>query len=212
MDLRKIKKLIDNGYIAPPTKKIQSLIKYFAVPKGVVDDVVQDWRIVFHAGANKLNNVVWAPSFGLPTVNSLLRIVDDDTLMMDRDMGEHFHNFQLHENTVSATGIDLAPLQFAKKECEHRYMCWQRNLMGFRSSPYNSIRLTLVVEEIIRGDRHDWRNPFQWDSIMLNLPGQTSYNPSQSWLTKWRADNSLASDFVTFVDDQRVTGRGSQRV
>ena len=56
---KKIKKMIDKGYIAPPTKKIQSLIRYFAVPKGVVDDVVQDWHIVFHAGANELNNVVW---------------------------------------------------------------------------------------------------------------------------------------------------------
>jgi len=54
------------------------------------------------------------PSVYLVNVNSLLRIVDENTLMMDRDMGEMFHNFQLHENTVLATGIDLAPLQFSK--------------------------------------------------------------------------------------------------
>jgi hypothetical protein len=209
---KKIKKMIDKEYIAPSAKRIQSLIKYFAVPKGVVDGVVQDWRIVFHAGANKLNDAVWTPSFGLPNINSLLRIVDENTLMMDRDMGEMFHNFQLHENTVLATGIDLAPLQFTKSECEHRYMCWQRNLMGFRPSPYNSIRLSLVIEEVIRGDRHDPLNPFQWQSVMLNLPGEATYSPSCSWLTKRRADNSLASDFVTFVDDQRVTGQGSQHV
>ena len=79
----KIKKMIDKGYIAPSTKRIQSLIKYFAVPKGVMEEGALDWRIVFHAGANKLNDVVWAPSFSLPTVNSLLRMVDEDTLMMD---------------------------------------------------------------------------------------------------------------------------------
>ena len=48
---KKIKKMIDKGYIAPSTRRIQSLIKYFAVPKGVLEGVVQDWRIVFHAGA-----------------------------------------------------------------------------------------------------------------------------------------------------------------
>ena len=75
---KEILKFIKKGYIAPPENKIRSLIKYFAVPKGVLEGVVQDWRIVFHAGANKLNNSVWAPSFALPTMNSLLRIVDSN--------------------------------------------------------------------------------------------------------------------------------------
>ncbi len=92
---KKIMKFIKKGYIAPPTSKIKSLIKYFAVPKGMLDDVVQDWRIVFHAGANKLNDSIWAPSFSLPTMNSLLRIVDSNSLMEDRDIGEMFLNFQL---------------------------------------------------------------------------------------------------------------------
>ena len=69
---KKIRKFIDRKYIAPPPKCIKSLIKYFAVPKGIVDNKVQDWRVVFHAGANKVNDCVWAPSFMLPTINSLL--------------------------------------------------------------------------------------------------------------------------------------------
>ncbi|KAL3826345.1 hypothetical protein ACHAXA_003669 [Cyclostephanos tholiformis] len=68
----KVKKFLERRYVTPYQGRISSLIKYFAVPKGIIDGVVQDWRIVFHAGANKLNDVVWAPSFGLPTVNSLL--------------------------------------------------------------------------------------------------------------------------------------------
>jgi hypothetical protein len=79
---KKIGKFVAKGYIAPTSKRIRSLIKYFAVPKGL-----EDWRIVFDAGANKLNDVVWVPSFFLPTVNSLLRIVDDKSMMSDRDMG-----------------------------------------------------------------------------------------------------------------------------
>jgi hypothetical protein len=72
---KKIIKFIEQKYIAPPCGCISLLIKYFAVPKGL-----EDWRIVFHAGANQLNNCVWAP---LPTINSLLRIMDDETLMED---------------------------------------------------------------------------------------------------------------------------------
>ena len=80
---KKIKKMINKGYIAPSTKQTQSLIKYFAVPKGVVEEGALDWRIVYQVGANKLNDVVWAPSFSLQTVNLLLRVVDKETLMMD---------------------------------------------------------------------------------------------------------------------------------
>jgi hypothetical protein len=44
------------------------------------------------------------------------------------------------------------------------------------------------------------------------LPGTCEYKPGLAWITKRRADNSLASDFVCFVDDQRVTGMGSDRI
>ncbi len=188
---KKIKKSMEWKYIAPPAGKIMSLIKYFAVPKGL-----DDWRIVFHAGANKLNDCVWAPWFCLPTMNSLLRIVDEETLMQDMDVGEMFLNFQLHPNTVKFAAVDLGPLNFTFNKCLHRWMCWTRNLMGFRSSPYNSIRMYLIAEEIIRGDCHDPTNAFQWNTIRLNLPGTKEYKPSDAWLSKRRTDGSLASDFI----------------
>ena len=191
---------------------MESLIKYFAIPKGNIDDVIQDWRMVFDAGANKLNECVWAPSFCLPTVNLLLRITDEMTLMQDQDLSEMFLLFQLHPNTVKFTAVDLGPLEFSAKECAQRWMCWSRNLMGFKSSPYNSIRMYLVSEEIIRGDRHDTYNAFQWKSILLNLPGTEGYRPALSWISKQRNDGSLASDFVCFVYDLQITGQGLQRM
>ena len=136
---KKVKKFLERKYEAPYRGKIRSLIKYFAVPKGIIDNVVQDWRTVFHAGANKLNDAVWVPSFGLPTVNLLLRITDLTSLMEDRDVKEMFLNFQLHPDTIKFTGIDIGPLEFTFDECEVRWVCWNRNLMGFRPSPYNSI-------------------------------------------------------------------------
>ena len=117
---KKIKKFIDRKYIAHPPKCIKSLIKYFAMPKGIVDNKVQDWRMVFHAGANKLNDCIWAPSFMLPTINSLLRIVDWKTFMEDRDVGDMFHNFPLHPNTRGYVGMDLGLLDFTREECSHR--------------------------------------------------------------------------------------------
>ncbi len=70
----------------------------------------------------------------------------------------------------------------------------------------------IVAEELIRGDCHDKLNPFQWDSLMMNLPGEPGYNPSKAWISKRRYDNSLASNFVCFVDDQRTKGQTRERV
>ena len=64
-------------------------------------------------------------------MNSLLRIVDDKTMMSDRDMGEMFHQFQLQEDTVLEAGVDLGPLKLSTVECLQRYMVWRRSLMGF---------------------------------------------------------------------------------
>jgi hypothetical protein len=47
---------------------------------------------------------------------------------------------------------------------------------------------------------------------MLNLPGTPDYQPSAAWISKRRADNSLASNMVCFVDDQRVTGSSEKRM
>jgi hypothetical protein len=121
---KKVKKFLERGYVAPSRGRISSLIKYFAVPKGIINGVVQDWRTVFHAGANKLNDVVWVPSFGLPTVNSLLRMIDLPSLMEDRDVEEMFLNFQLHVDAVRYTGIDIGPLEFDLEECAFRWVCW----------------------------------------------------------------------------------------
>jgi hypothetical protein len=156
---------------------------------------------------NKLNDCVWAPSFCLPTINSLLRITDEKTLMKDLNLGEMFLLFQFHPNTAKFTAVDLGPLKFGAKECAHPWMCWSRNLMGFKSLPYNSIRMYLVSEDIIQGDRHNPNNAFQWHSILLNLPGTKGYKPSLAWISKHRKDGSLASDFVCVVDDLGITGQ-----
>ncbi len=144
----------------------------------------------------------------IPTINLLLQITDKKTLIRDQDLGEMILLFQLHPNMAKFTAADLGQLEFSAKECAHRWMCWSRNLMGYKSLPYNSIRMYLVSEEIIQGDRHDPNKAFQWHSILLNLPGTKGYKPLLAWISKRRKDGSLASDFVCFVDDLQITGQG----
>ena len=98
-------------------------------------------------------------------------MLDDGAVMQDRDIGEMFLNFMLHPSARRFAGIDLRPLNLSKEECRAAFLCWMRLLMGFRASPYNSIRTYLIAEEVIRGDRHDPSNAFQWHSVDQNLPG-----------------------------------------
>ncbi len=191
---KKIIKFVAKGYIGLINRKIRSLIKYFAVHKGIINGIVQDWRTVFHARANKLNDCIWAPSFSLLMVNSLLQIVGQHTLMANRDKGEMCLNFHLHSDTVWFVGIDMGSLNFASEESNQRWMCWKCNLMGFKAPPYKLVHMYLVLEEIILGNHHDHTNAFQWNNVMLNLPGTRHYNPLRAWITKLRAENYLASN------------------
>jgi hypothetical protein len=170
--------------------------------------------MVYDATANKLNDSVWVPSFYLPIIDSLTRAVDGSSWMTDRDVGDMFLNYQMHRDVVPYTGVDLSSLYESKEDVGPRWAVWDRNLMGFAASPYNSIKMALVAEEVCLGDCHeqgvgaDGRelNPFQWESIHLNLPGSKEYDPCVSWISKLRADGRVACGLFTFVDDERVTG------
>jgi hypothetical protein len=205
----KIGKVMKRRYLLTTDLPIKSFIKFFAVAKGE-DDI----RLVYDATANKLNKCVWVPSFWLPTIDSLVRACDVDTWMTDRDIGDMFLNFQLHASVIPFTGVDLASLYNDLDEVGPRWAVWDRNLMGFAASPYNSIRMALVAEEICKGGRLETGagvdgkelNPFQWNHIRLNLPGTEGYDPCTTWISKRREDGRIACDVFTFVDDERILG------
>ena len=202
----KAEKALKRRYILRTGVNIKSLIRYFAVTKGE-DDV----RMVYDAKANQLNDAVWVPSFWLPTVESLVRSVDVNTWMMDRDIGDMFLNFQLHYLAMPFTGVDLRPLyEDGAEEC---FCFWVHNLMGFKPSPYNSVKVALIVEEVCKGDHLVMRaglggnklKPFQWDCVRLNLPGP-GYDPTLSWVSKLREDGNITCDLFTYVDDEQILG------
>ncbi len=73
-------------------------------------------------------------------------------------------------------------------ETRPRWAGLVRNLKGFAASPYNSLKLAIVAEDVCRGDQHEKGfgldgkdlNPFQWAHVRLNLPGTKGYNPCLS--------------------------------
>ena len=199
----KIFKVIKRRYLVKVRTglDIKSLIKFFAVPKGD-----SDIRLVYDATASGLNAAVWAPPFFLPTIDSLTRSLEDTSWMADRDVGDMFLNFPLHKSARPYAGVDIKPILKPDDLDQDRWYQWVRNAMGFSPSPHNSVKMSLVVEEIIKGDRFDPKNPFQWELVRLNLPGSKSYDPSQPWIKKVRADGQSASELFTFVDDERVAG------
>ena len=178
---------------------VSSLTRYFAVDKGVVDI-----RMVYDGTVSGLNATIWAPNFGLPTVDSLLRGMDSTTWSCDNDLGEMFLNFMLHEDIQHACGVDVSPYFGANTVWER----WERSLMGVRSSPFNTIQSFGIAEETIRGDPSMGSNPFRWDGVRLNLPGSADYDPQLPWVSKVRnwATGVIASDFFSYVDDIRPSG------
>jgi hypothetical protein len=115
----KIFKVVKRRYLLTTGTKVKSLIKYFAVPKGE-DDI----RLVYDATANKLNNCVWVPTFWLPTIDLLVRALDKDLWMMDRNVEDMFLNFQLHESMKPFTGVDLLSLYEMETEPGPRWAVW----------------------------------------------------------------------------------------
>jgi hypothetical protein len=72
--------------------------------------------------------------------------------MTDRDIGDMFLNFQLHSSARPYTGVDLTTLYDGPDEVGPRLAMWDRCLMGFALSPYNCVKMALIVEEISMGE------------------------------------------------------------
>jgi hypothetical protein len=126
----KLSILRSKGYIKKG--RVNSLTGYFAVPKGDGER-----RMVFDASHSGLNAALWAPNFGLPTVESLLRRVGFDSWMGNIEIGEMFLNFCLHESLPEYCGVDLSPyFQEAGDKGKTWWERWVRCMMGLKVSPY----------------------------------------------------------------------------
>ena len=200
---KKLSGVRDKNYIQPGF--VKSLTGYFAVPKAKTDI-----RVVYDATACGLNEALWAPNFFLPTVDSILRNASASTWFGDIDLGEMFLNYPLDEAIRPYAGVDVTRVvvnENQMNEIKRVLERWARCLMGFKPSPFITTQTFGWGEEIIIGDRSDPKNPFYWDSVVLNLPGTNKYNPAMPWVYKWDGrKQQMASFFGTYIDDIRGGG------
>jgi hypothetical protein len=143
-------------------------------------------------------------------VDSILRNASSSTWFGDIDLGEMFLNYPLDEDIRPFAGIDVTnacPGEAAERNLKRVIERWARCLMGFKPSPFVTTQTFGWSEEIIVGDRSDPLNPFFWDSVKLNLPGTSDYNPSMPWVYRWNSRQSqMAAFFGTYIDDIRGGG------
>jgi hypothetical protein len=208
---KKVFKVIKRGYLLPVRREnLRSLMHYFSVPKGDTDI-----RMVYDGSKCKLNAATFAPWFAVPTASTLERTVVPGTIQGDNDFGDMFLNFQLHKEMQKYTGVDARDL--LKDEEAREWMqqqrsgevdvlyTWDRPAMGLTSSPYQAVQTVTRAKRVMLGDPRERTNPFRWNSVVVNAPGNPDYDPRMPWMYKLREDGTLASDLHTYIDDNRVT-------
>ena len=189
------RRYIAKGYVV-------SLTSFFSVPKGDTDI-----RMVYDGTQSGLNESMWVPRFGLPTIDTHLRAIEEGTFLADVDVGDCFLNFPLHEKLQHLAGVDLT-CYFPNPDNSPVWECWHRALMGVKSSPYQAVQGMTVAEEVIRGDPRCKSNVFRWSKVRMNCPGSKDYDPAKPWVSKVREDGKIAADLVGYVDDLRPSGSG----
>ena len=202
-------------------REVQSDVDYFAVVKTMIDNIITDIRVVYNATSYLFNEAVWAPSFMLPTADTAVRQLSFDYHQVDLEMGEMFLNFPMPTRLQSYLGVRTeavvpvinqlkGPMSWRKVILTVKEV-WTRMLMGFRPSPYNSVKHYYHAEEFIIGDHAELDNPFRWDRVILNLTGQSLFDPRVPWVYKKDdARDCIAGAAVTFVDDSRASGKDAE--
>jgi hypothetical protein len=105
---------------------VKSLTSFFSVPKGE-----KDMRMVYDASKSSLNKSLWAPNFGLPTVETLVKGLDEFGWMGDLDIGAMFLNFCLHPELQPYCRVDIKP--YFQEESKSGKTLWEwraRCMMG----------------------------------------------------------------------------------
>jgi hypothetical protein len=136
-------------------------------------------------------------------------MMDSSSFMMDMDLGEMFYNFPMHSSIQPFCGLDLRPYldPASKRTIWER---WCRCMMGWVAAPYLATKYQLLADEVTQGDRSSKTNPFQWEKVILNLPGLSIYDPTQPWVYRITRTGAKRSGGPTYVDDVRMVGSSLQ--
>lgn len=159
--------------------------------------------MVYDCTRSLVNNALWCPSFGLPTIKGVLRAVKSSTWGTDLDLGEMFLNFTLHDSLQVFCGVDLSEFfpDKIKEGCKTLWEQWTCCLMGLKVSPCQAVRAFLLAEEVMRGRRRDPTNIFCWEQMIQGCPGCQRYAPT----TKSRPTSLHTSTTFGPWEDQSLT-------
>ena len=122
--LEKITKIILANYLEQGWVKWD--IRCFSVPKGT-----SDIRLVYDGTSSGINEIVWVPSFFLPTSVSLGRQLQVNTYQMDLDIGEMFLNFPLYVGIRKYCGVNLSRFEEIDKNFGASCFHWNQTWIGF---------------------------------------------------------------------------------
>jgi len=159
--------------------------------------------MVFNTMKSGLNECLWAPAFSLPSPESFTDNLEKGSWMMDMDLGEMFLNFPLHEQLWPYCGIDICPFFQEDTGSSTLWVWWERCMMGLRSSPYVTIKTLLLGCEAVVGDWTALDNPYHWASVVQNLLGADTYDPTMPWVYKMNSNSRIAGTIKIYVDDLR---------
>lgn len=203
----------------------------FAVMKSI-DDI----RAVWNGKSNGHNATLWTPGMMMPTFGDIENLVIKwlvltvaaylahgspivdytqdvstytKTLHGDIDVGQAFLNHQVHKSERHSLGVRVIETRNDGSYERHRIMRWCTLYFGGKCSPYLANKAQARILECCEGRPDDPTNPFQWDRVILNLPGQKEpdRDPSLPRVMRVRKDGELATAEETFVDDIHLVGR-----
>ncbi len=164
-----------------------------------------------------LNNILYAPHFGLPTVKEMLQALLSGFFHCNLDVQDQFLNFRTLLRKY--LGVDVWEVRLlAPKDAEWEaskpkgWEQWERNCMGLQDSPYRSLQWQVRLKLEVYGDRQAPSNPFHWERVEFNLPGSKGYRLDLPWIMKIRADRFLAAEIFVYVDNCRVVAHSADLV
>jgi hypothetical protein len=166
--------------------------------------------MVYDGSGCGLNAALLAPSFWMPsTASTALRRLSFYSYCVDGDLGKMFLNFPLVHDIRPYAGVDFRTVQERIEALSdssdgpkfiHSWELWGRLFTGLCPSPYLAVQYLYL--KFTMGNRRCPKNPLRWNKVILNLPGDPRFDPSQPMVSKWnKMVERIAGDIVGFVDD-----------
>ena len=112
--------------------------------------------MVFDGTKSGLNDVLFAPWFFLPMVDSMFCSVDIGYWGLDNDdYGKMFLNFWLHRDLHPYCSIDLTGTfpEDIEPGLNTLWEVWYKNVMGLSPSPYASCQMGTHLKHLMLGDQ-----------------------------------------------------------